>query len=91
MNHRLSVCHVFPKHSPWKKAGNVNSWRKWLHVESDEPLPESAVTLFRVVQANWASPEKIAGRSVGGHVVPEPGLKPSAVSSVVSCPTVDAI
>lgn len=50
-----------PGTSPWKKTGNVNSWRKWLHLDSGEPLPESAVTAFRTVQANWAEPSKIAG------------------------------
>lgn len=41
----------------------MNSWRKWLELKSGEgePLPEGAVTIFRVVQANWAVPEKIAG------------------------------
>lgn len=50
--------------SPWKKPGKVNSWRKWLQLKSGgehDPLPESAVTMFRTVQANWADPQKIAG------------------------------
>eukprot|EP00903_Cladosiphon_okamuranus_P015357 g14183.t1 len=48
---------------PWKKPGKVNSWRKWLELKSGgehDPLPESAVTVFRTVQANWADPQKIA-------------------------------
>ncbi|CAM9542434.1 unnamed protein product [Scytosiphon promiscuus] len=47
---------------PWSKSGAVNSWRKWLELKSGEgePLPEAAVTVFRVVQANWAVPKKIA-------------------------------
>lgn len=51
---------------PWIKRGNVNSWRKWLELDSGEPLPESAVAVFRTVQANWAVPEKISGTVVGG-------------------------
>ncbi|CBN77901.1 expressed unknown protein [Ectocarpus siliculosus] len=46
---------------PWKKSGSVNSWRKWLELgDGEDPLPESAVTVFRTVQANWADPNKIA-------------------------------
>ncbi|CAM9303760.1 unnamed protein product [Ectocarpus sp. 13 AM-2016] len=46
---------------PWKKSGSVNSWRKWLELgNGEDPLPESAVTVFRTVQANWADPNKIA-------------------------------
>lgn len=41
--------------------GNVNSWRKWLWLDSGDDLPESAVAIFRTVQANWAAPKKISG------------------------------
>ncbi|CAM9615421.1 unnamed protein product, partial [Discosporangium mesarthrocarpum] len=50
-----------PGEQPWRKLITHHPWRKWLSLDAGNALPESAVSAFRIVQANWASPPKIAG------------------------------